>query len=113
MISICISDMAFALYLIVLVQPGIEFKVIKIDENFHFFLSCLSSGFNEGRYADFVNETFRRCKWSQVIGTFLSTAPWYNFLGESLRVPKFDFSLKNIHIFRAVSGAVVCHQETL
>merc|ERR1711963_428061 len=59
MISICISDMSFALYLIALVQPG----------------------FNEGRYADFVNETFQRCKWSQVIGTFLMTAPWYNFLG--------------------------------
>jgi len=59
MISICISDMSFALYLIALVQPG----------------------FNEGRYADFVNETYQRCKWSQVIGTFLMTAPWYNFLG--------------------------------
>ena len=38
MISICISDMAFALYLIVLVQPGIEFKVIKNDKNFQVFI---------------------------------------------------------------------------
>ena len=37
MISICISDMAFALYLSVLVQPGIKFKVIKNYKNFHFF----------------------------------------------------------------------------
>jgi hypothetical protein len=76
MISICISDMSFALFLIALVQPG----------------------FHEGRYADFVNETFQRCKWSQVLGTFLMTAPWYNFLGlnaERLYAIKkpFDFRI--------------------
>ena len=41
-----------------------------------------SSGFNKGRYADFVNETFWTCKWSKVLATFLMTAPWYNFLGK-------------------------------
>jgi len=59
MISICVSDISFALYLIIFLQPG----------------------FNKGRYADFVNETFWTCKWSKVLATFLMTAPWYNFLG--------------------------------
>ena len=79
MISICISDMSFALFLIALCQPGMCFDIQDYDQIFPMFSFLL--GFNEGRYADFVNESSQRCKWSQVIGTFLMTAPWYNFLG--------------------------------
>jgi len=76
MISICISDASFALYMIVFLQPGI----------------------NKGRYADFVNETFWTCKWSKVLAAYLMTAPWYNFLGlmlERLYAIKrpFDFQV--------------------
>ena len=54
----------------------VQFSVQEYD--FHF-----SSGINKGRYADFVNENHSTCKWSKVLGTFLLTAPWYNFLGKN------------------------------
>ena len=39
-------------------------------------------GFNRGRYIDFVNQSYLTCQASQTLGTFLITAPWYNFLGK-------------------------------
>ena len=77
MISICVSDISFALYLIVFLQPGPHLVNSQSMTDLTF-----SSGFNKGRYADFVNETFWTCKWSKVLATFLMTAPWYNFLGK-------------------------------
>ena len=56
------------------------------------------AGFNDGRYANFVNESYWSCQLSQILGTFLITAPWYNFLGRKRwnQIPNF-FHLRTEH----------------
>ena len=91
MISICVSDASFALYMIVFLQPGYLpnchspppwFDFILLFFPLSRFEFLFNQGINEGRYADFVNETSWTCKWSKVLAAYLMTAPWYNFLGE-------------------------------
>ena len=74
MISICSSDMFYALFVIAFAQPGISCNILDYEQTFLIF----SPGSQ-----DFVNKTFQRCKWSQVMSTFITIATCYNFLGES------------------------------
>ena len=74
MISICSSDMFYALFVIAFAQPGISCNILDYEQTFLIF----SPGSQ-----DFVNKTFQWCKWSQVMSTFITIATCYNFLGES------------------------------
>ena len=51
-------------------------------KKFKLVILLLLPGFNRGRYIDFVNQSYLTCQASQTLGTFLITAPWYNFLGK-------------------------------
>lgn len=87
MISIGCSDVAFCLYLLVFNQPGI----------------------NKGRFEPIVNSSVLSCKLWNIFATFLTSAPWYNFLGLMLerlwaikRPFHFNVSLKQHRLSRLI-----------
>ena len=61
MVSICLSDIFIALFLLIFNQPGLT----------------------PGRYITLVNSSAQACKVLTIFATFLFAAPWYNFLGEA------------------------------
>ena len=63
-------------------NPALSTRYIKVSKIFKLVILLLMPGFNRGRYIDLVNESYLTCQASQTLGTFLITAPWYNFLGK-------------------------------